>query len=75
MSKKELYRDDLLNRFAGHSFEETVIGSMIMVEFKDAGLVVIAQSQKMDATDAYKEIRENLIGTAAEVMFCITEVQ
>lgn len=33
MTIRQMYRDDLLNRFANHSFTETVVGSFILVEF------------------------------------------
>lgn len=62
MSQLELYRDDLLNRYAGHTFLETVVGSMTLVEFRDAGLTVIEASQKLVAGDAYQNIRFNLVG-------------
>lgn len=67
MSIKELYQDDLLNRFAGHTFTETVVGSMTKVEFKDGGSAVIGEAQNLVVDDAYKSIREALIGTLSEV--------
>lgn len=62
MSIKELYRDDLLNRYANHTFTETVVQSMTLVEFKNGSNVVIAQCKKLDVDDAYKNIRFNLVG-------------
>lgn len=75
MSLKELYRDDLLNKFASHTFTETTVGSMTKVEFKDGGSAVVGVAQKLVVDDAYKEIREDLVGTVAEVMFSLTATQ
>jgi len=74
MNSKELNRDDLLNRFASHTFTETTVGSMTLVEFKDGGSAVVGSSQKLDIGDAYREIREDLVG-GAEVLLTITETQ
>ncbi len=74
MSLKELYRDDLLNRFASHTFTETTVGSMTLVEFKDGSSVVVGASQKLVVDDAYKEIRGDLVGLG-EVLITITETQ
>lgn len=75
MSLKELYRDDLLNRFASHTFTETTVGSMTKVEFKDGGSAVVDFRQNLVVDDAYKFIRENLVGTVADVMFSLTSTQ
>ncbi len=74
MTIKEMNRDDLLNRFVSHTFEETVVGSMTLVEFKDAGDAVIGAAQKLDIDDAYRAIRLDLVGDAT-VLITITEVQ
>jgi len=81
MSLKELYRDDLLNRFASHTFTELTslddpdLGDMTKVLFKDGSSVVVAESKKMDVTDAYKNIREDLVGTFSDVTVAITGTQ
>jgi len=75
MSLKELYRDDLLNRFASHTFTETTINDFTKVEFKDGGSVVIAEATKQGKEEAYRLIRENLIGTLAEILPRSTETQ
>jgi len=75
MSIKELYRDDLLNRFASHTFTETTVGSMTLVEFEDAGSAVVGSSQNLIVDDAYRLIRQDLVGFAGEIMITITEVQ
>lgn len=74
MSIKELYRDDLLNRYASHTFTETAIEDMTLVEFKDAGDAVIVASNKLDVGDAYKAIRDDLIG-GPEVLPQVTTIQ
>lgn len=74
MSLKELYRDDLLNRFVSHTFTETTVSSMTLVEFKNASSVVVGAAQTLVVDDAYKTIREDLVG-AAVILITITEVQ
>ena len=61
MADKDKYRDDLLNRYASHTFTETTVQSMTLVEFRDGGDAIIAQAQKLDVADAYKEIRRDLL--------------
>lgn len=63
---KEIYEADLLSRFPDHTFDETTVGSFTKVEFKDSGDVVIGSSQKLDIGDAYKEIREAVVGFVTE---------
>ena len=75
MSLKELYRDDLLNRFASHTFTETTVGSMTLVEFKDGSSVVVGAAQTLVVDDAYKTIREDLVGTSGDVMLSLTATQ
>ena len=75
MSKLELYRDDLLNRFASHTFVETVVGSMTLVEFEDAGSAVIGAAKTLVAADAYQNIREDLVGSAENVTLTLTGTQ
>lgn len=72
---KDINRDDLLNRFASHTFTETVVGDQTKVEFKNGSSVLIASSQKNLVDDAYKQIREALVGTPGEVMYTLTETQ
>jgi hypothetical protein len=74
MGLKDLYSDDILNRYAGHSFTETTINSMVLVEFKDAGFAVIAKAQQLDLDDAYGNIREQL-GLTNSVLCRITTTQ
>ena len=74
MTIKELNRDDLLNRFASHTFTETTVGSMTLVEFKDAGSAVIGAAQTLVVDDAYRAIREDLVGDAT-ILITIDETQ
>ena len=60
MTIKQVYRDDLLNRFSGYTFTETVINSMTLVELKDAGLVVVASDKVLVADDGYVNIRRQM---------------
>ena len=75
MSLKEQYRDDLLNRFASHTFTETTVGSMTLVEFKDGSEDVVGAAQTLVVDDAYKTIREDLVGTTGDVMISLTSTQ
>lgn len=75
MSLLELYRDDLLNKYASHTFTETAVGDHWKITFKNAGSVVIAEVTKQGKEDAYKLIRENLEGTFAEKKPEITSTQ
>jgi len=72
---KELNRDDLLNRFASHTFTETVTEDSTLVEFKDGGSVVIASAFKMTVDDAYRAIRETLVGSPTEIRYSLTTTQ
>jgi len=62
MSVKELNRDDLLNRFVSHTFTETIVDSMTLVEFKDGGSTVVGAAKTIVVDDAYRIIREDLVG-------------
>jgi hypothetical protein len=75
MALYEQYRDDLLNRFASHSFTETPVGSMTLVEFFDSVPTLVASSQKLTLVDAYRSIREDLVGLRSEIMITVSEVQ
>ncbi len=61
MSDKNIYINDLIHRFPGHTFTETVVGSMTKVTFKDAGLVTIGEQKKLLVSDAYLAIRLDLL--------------
>jgi len=71
----EQYRDDLLNRYPGYSFVETVIDSMTQVEFQDGGLTTIATATQLALLDAYRSIRQDLVGLRSEIMITVTEIQ
>ncbi len=71
---KELARDDLLARHPDHTFAETVVGGMTLVEFKDAEGNVVARHQVMNAADAYALIREQM-GIGPEVPALLTTAQ
>ncbi len=75
MSIKEMYRDDLLNRFASHTFTETTVGSMTLVEFKDGSSDVVGEAKTLVVEDAYITIREDLVGTAADITLVLTGTQ
>ncbi len=60
---KELNRDDLLNRFASHTFTETdLLNGSTLVEFKDGGSVVISSAKSSVVDNAYAKIRRVLVG-------------
>lgn len=75
MSLLELYRDDLLNKYASHTFTETAVDDHWQITFKDASLVVVEEVTKQGKEDAYRLIRENLEGTFAEKKPEITSTQ
>lgn len=58
---KAIYANDLLHRNPGFSFDETVIDSKTLVEFKDGGDQVVAQAKKLVVEDAYKNIRAQIL--------------
>ncbi len=74
MSIKELFRDDLLNRYPAHTFTETVTGSLTLVEFKDGADALVASALKVGSDAAYLLIREDLVGHL-EVLPCVTTAQ
>lgn len=59
---KESYSKDLLVRFPDHYFTETAFGDSTKVEFFNVSDVLIATSTNLDVGDAYKLIREDVIG-------------
>lgn len=61
MATKDLYKNDLIRRYASHTFEETTTGSLINVKFKNASSVVIEEATKLVLIDAYRAIRGNLL--------------
>lgn len=61
---KNVNRDDLLNRYSGWTFVETVIGDMTKVEFKDGSLVVQAEAKTLVVDDAYQNIHAQMVGGA-----------
>ncbi len=75
MALYEQYRDDLLNRFVSHTFNETPVGGMTLVEFLDASSNIIGSAQKLDLLDAYRQIREDLVGLRSEIMIAVSEIQ
>lgn len=74
MTIKQMYRDDLSNRFADHTFTETPVGSMTLVEFKDVGDNVIGAAKNPVVDDAYRNIRRDLVGLG-EVIITVDEDQ
>jgi len=59
---KDVNRDDLLNRFASHTFTETTVDDQTLVEFKDGSSNLIASAQNNVVDDAYHRIRQALVG-------------
>jgi len=57
---KQIYIDDLLNRFAGYSFEETKENNLYTVVFLNLS-EKIASATRMDILDCYRNIRENVL--------------
>lgn len=61
MSDKNIYINDLIHRFPGHTFTELVVGDLTKVSFKDPGSVTIAEQVNLLVLDAYRLIREDLL--------------
>lgn len=61
MSKKNLFKNDLIHRFLDHTFTEVPVGDLTKVTFKDAGSVTIAEQKNLSVLDAYRSIREDLL--------------
>lgn len=60
---KNIYINDLIHRYSGHTFTEVVTNDLTKVTFKNAGSVVIREKVKMDAIDAYHAIRRSLLAS------------
>lgn len=63
---KEIYEADLLQHFPDHTFAETTVDDETQVDFKDGSSAIVFTSIKPDVGDAYKEIRENVVGFVSE---------
>ena len=63
---KEIYKGDLDIRFPDHTFTETTVGSMTKVEYEDGASALVFESTRLDVGDAYKNIRDNVVGTAED---------
>lgn len=74
MADKNIYINDLIHRFAGHTFVETIVDDHINVVFKDVGLNVIAEATELVVIDAYRAIRSDLLD-AEELSFLSTTVE
>jgi len=61
MSDKNIYINDLIHRFPGHTFTEVVVGDLTKVTLKDPGSVTIAEQMHLSVLDAYRSIREDLL--------------
>lgn len=72
MADKNLYANDLIHRFASHTFTETTVQSETKVEFKNSSSVVIRKSQKLLAIDAYRTIRIDLLGAEVPLFLSTT---
>lgn len=70
MPDKNLYINDLVHRFASHTFTETVSGDLNTVAFKNASGVTIDSSRKMKTIDCYASIRFNLLGSEPPHFLC-----
>lgn len=61
---KALYVNDLKHRYPSHTFTETTTGDTVLVEFKNAGSVLIAQARAQSSivlVSAYQKIRSQLL--------------
>lgn len=61
---KNIYINDLIHRYAGHTFTETTSNDEILVQFKNASSVLIAQARAQSSlvlVSAYQKIRNQLL--------------
>ena len=72
MADKNLYANDLIHRFASHTFTETTVDSETKVEFKNASSVLIANKKNLNAIDAYRAIRLDLLGDERPIFLMTT---
>lgn len=72
MTDKNLYANDLIHRFASHTFTETTVNDLTKVEFKDGGSVVIGEATTLVVIDAYRTIRNDLLGEEKPVFLSTT---
>lgn len=68
MIDKNLYINDLLHRFPGHTFEEIPESDFTRVNFRDADSNLVWSTKNLEVIDAYRNIRSNLLD-ALEPMF------
>lgn len=71
---KQIYVDDLLNRFGGYSFTETKDNDLYTVQFLNASEDIVQAATRMDLLDCYMNIRENVLGVEA-IQFRLTAAQ
>lgn len=67
---KNFYINDLKARYSGHTFTETVTGSLTQVEFKNGS--VVSSKSTMDIVDAYRNIRETMLGPVKPLFLSTT---
>ena len=58
---EQMYINDLLNRYSGHTFTETTVGDLIKVELKNASSDIVSEATKMTKLDAYRVIRNDML--------------
>lgn len=72
---KNLYINDLIHRFASHTFTETAIDDEILVEFKDGSSVLVAQARAQSSLailSAYQKIRFQVLSREISVFLSTT---
>lgn len=74
MADKALYANDLIHRYASHTFTETTTNDIITVTFKNASSVTIAEAKGMTTIIGYRKIRNSLLA-GQEPVFLSTTAQ
>jgi len=69
---KDIYANDLLHRFPGYSFTETVIGDLVTVAFLNVQEVELAAARTELTVDAYRTIRRDVLGGEIPVFLSST---
>ena len=61
MTDKALYINDMIHRYANHTFSESTTGDIVTVTFKDGASVTIAEAKSMTNVIGYQIIRKSLL--------------
>lgn len=72
MATKDLYINDLLNRFSGYSFTESTTGSLSTVSFLDGSSTEVSAATARELIDAYRAIRLDILNGESPIFLSST---